>query len=214
MNREELKTEAKGIIKNRLWEYWKPIIVYFLITMVIEMVLIQFIPLPTNPKPYEISTNEALLSFILNILTLPILMGVNKYHLDYIRRKELSLSSLKAYFSKIFPLLGLYLLMTLLTALGTICLIIPGIIIAIALYFAYYVYIDDEKGVIETLKTSADLMQGHKWELFVLILSFLGWALLGALTFGILYIWLAPYMNTTLLLYYDKLKNPKKKANK
>lgn len=209
MNREELKTEAKGIIKNRLWEYWKPILIYLLISMVIEMVLIQFIPLPTNLETYEISPNEVILNLILNILTLPLVMGVNKYHLDYVRRKELNLNCLKSYFSKIVPLLGLYLATSILTALGTICLIIPGIIISLALYFAYYVYIDDEKGVIETLKDSAALMQGHKWELFVLIFSFLGWAILGVLTFGILYIWLAPYMTTTLLLYYDKLKKAK-----
>ena len=135
---------------------------------------------------------------------------INKYHLDYVRGNTLSLNSLKAYFSKILPLIGLYLSISIITTLGMICLIIPGIIISLALYFAYYVYIDDEKGIIETLKDSAALMQGHKWELFVLIFSFLGWAILGVLTFGLLYIWLAPYMTTTLLLYYDKLK----KANK
>ena len=59
---------------------------------------------------------------------------------------------------------------------------------------------------IETIKDSFSLMKGHKWELFVLVCSFLGWAILGAFTFGILYIWLVPYMNTTLMLYYDKLK--------
>ena len=52
-------------------------------------------------------------------------------------------------------------------------------------------------------------MKGHKWDLFVLMLSFLGWALLGALTFGILYIWILPYMNTTLILFYDKLREAK-----
>ena len=70
-------------------------------------------------------------------------------------------------------------------------------------------YIDKEKGVIETVKDSFRLMKGHKWDLFILMLSFLGWAILGALTFGILYIWLVPYMNTTILLYYDKLKKAK-----
>ncbi len=207
MNREELKSEAKGIIKNRLWDFWKPLIIYMFISMIIEMLLIKFIPLPNqNINPYEYSLNEALISFILNILTLPIVMGINKYHLDYVRGKKLNLGNLKDYFSKILPLLGLYLSIAIITTLATLCFIIPGIIVSFALYFAYYVYIDDEKGVIETLKSSSALMQGHKWELFVLILSFLGWALLGALTLGILYIWLVPYMTTTLLLYYDKLK--------
>ena len=42
-------------------------------------------------------------------------------------------------------------------------------------------------------------------EYFLLILSFIGWSILGAFTFGILYIWLIPYMNATMANYYRSL---------
>lgn len=45
-------------------------------------------------------------------------------------------------------------------------------------------------------------MQGHKLDAFVLGLSFIGWAILGTLTFGILYIWLYPYMQLTFTKFY------------
>ena len=45
-------------------------------------------------------------------------------------------------------------------------------------------------------------MNGHKWELFIMGLSFLGWLILSALTFGIGLLWLLPYIQVTLRIYY------------
>ena len=43
-------------------------------------------------------------------------------------------------------------------------------------------------------------------ELFILLLSFIGWEIVASLTLGILYIWLMPYMMVTLTLAYEALK--------
>lgn len=51
-------------------------------------------------------------------------------------------------------------------------------------------------------------MKGHKWELFVLSLSFIGWYLLVALTCGILSLWIVPYVNVVMANYYDELVHP------
>ena len=206
MDRASLKKEAKEIISNRLWDFWKPLLIYYFITLLVELVIMKIISIRGGVEILQNENVEMIVNFVLSILLLPVSIGMNKYHLDYVRGNKLNLGNLKDYFGNIIPLLGLYFSINILTALGTICLIIPGIIISLALNFAYYLYIDEEKGVIETIKDSFSLMKGHKWELFVLVCSFLGWAILGAFTFGILYIWLVPYMNTTLMLYYDKLK--------
>ena len=55
------------------------------------------------------------------------------------------------------------------------------------------------------------MMQGHKMDLFVLSLSFIGWMILGVFTFGILYIWLVPYMSVTLANFYNDIKKQQKK---
>ena len=47
-------------------------------------------------------------------------------------------------------------------------------------------------------------MRGHKWELFVLDLSFLGWMLLSAM-FAPVTIWLDPYRTITNANYYNRL---------
>jgi len=50
------------------------------------------------------------------------------------------------------------------------------------------------------------MMKGHKWELFVLELSFIGWALLCVLTLFIGYLWLVPYMQMTITKFYEKIR--------
>jgi uncharacterized membrane protein len=50
-------------------------------------------------------------------------------------------------------------------------------------------------------------MMGHKGKLFVLYLSFIGWFLLSCITCGVGFLWLVPYVQTTLANFYDDLKN-------
>ena len=50
------------------------------------------------------------------------------------------------------------------------------------------------------------MMHGHKADLFILSLSFFGWLLLGAFTFGLAYIWVGPYIQATLVNFYNDIK--------
>jgi len=59
----------------------------------------------------------------------------------------------------------------------------------------------------DALKLSMRMTQGHKMDLFVMYLSFIGWFLLGGLTLHILtVVFVAPYMSTTQAGFYTKLK--------
>ena len=72
----------------------------------------------------------------------------------------------------------------------------------------YYILQDnpDMKGI-DAITASRQMMNGHKWDLFVLHLSFIGWFLLSSLTFGILQIcYVAPYLSATTAAFYDNLK--------
>lgn len=61
----------------------------------------------------------------------------------------------------------------------------------------------------EALKISREMMKGHKWDRFVLDLSFMGWVLLCILTLGIGLLWLAPYMQASYAHFYEDLKTEK-----
>lgn len=101
-----------------------------------------------------------------------------------------------------------YMLISIFTFLWTLLLIVPGIIKDLAYSQTYYILADAqasgvEMSAMEAIKTSQQLMKGHKWEFFCLQLSFLGWMILAGLTFGIGWLWLGPYMSVTKACYYD-----------
>ena len=66
----------------------------------------------------------------------------------------------------------------------------------------------DEPGlpVRKIFSKSFDMMNGYVVDYFILMLSFIGWFILGLFTFGLLYIWLVPYMGVVFAKCYMKIK--------
>ncbi|MFP4418460.1 MAG: DUF975 family protein, partial [Chitinispirillaceae bacterium] len=59
----------------------------------------------------------------------------------------------------------------------------------------------------DALKRSKEMMYGHKMDFFMLVLSFIGWALLSALTLGIGFLWLTPYIQVSVALFYQDIRD-------
>ena len=104
--------------------------------------------------------------------------------------------------------LGGMLLVTLYTILWSLLFIIPGIIKAYQYSMMPYLLIDrSDLSIKECFAMSKEMTAGHKWNLFVLDLSFIGWLLLAVLTFGILDIfYVTPYLTLAQAGAYDYLK--------
>lgn len=103
--------------------------------------------------------------------------------------------------------LGTMLLVIVYAFLWTLLFIIPGIIKSLSYGLTVYILKDNpEMKNNEAIELSMKMMDGYKWKLFVLQLSFLGWALLGILTLGIGYLWLVPYVQTTIAAFYEERK--------
>lgn len=100
-------------------------------------------------------------------------------------------------------IIGLYFIKTVMVAVGTCLFIVPGIILSLMFSQSFYILCDDNnKSIQDCLKESMKMMNGHKGDLFVLILSFIGWFLLGVVTCGIGFLWIVPYYQITLTNYY------------
>ena len=104
--------------------------------------------------------------------------------------------------------LGGMLLVTLYTILWSLLFIIPGIIKAYQYSMMPYLLIDrSDLSIKECFAMSKEMTAGHKWNLFVLDLSVIGWLLLAVLTFGILDIfYVTPYLTLAQAGAYDYLK--------
>ena len=91
--------------------------------------------------------------------------------------------------------------------LWTLLLFIPGIIMAFAYAMTPYILEDNpELSAWDASTRSREMMKGHKFDLFYLYLSFLGWAILAILTCGIGFIWLIPYMQLAEVSFYNDIK--------
>jgi len=71
---------------------------------------------------------------------------------------------------RLLPTIGVAILAGLLSALGTIALIIPGIYLACMYWVVVPVAVVERPGVIASLKRSAQLTNGAKWSIFVILL--------------------------------------------
>ncbi len=94
--------------------------------------------------------------------------------------------------------------------LWSLLFVIPGIVKHYAYSMAPFIQQDSEdKNWKKCLDESRKMMKGHKMQLFLLELSFLGWIILGALCFGIGTLFVIPYMDMAKANFYDELKkNP------
>lgn len=107
----------------------------------------------------------------------------------------------------IFVMIGIFTQVTLFLVMAIVCYI-GGIIFAVSISYRYrlalYFMIDNpDMGCNDTITASKEAMVGRKKSLFSLDLSFIGWAFLGMITFGVLYIWVSPYISITEANFYD-----------
>lgn len=101
------------------------------------------------------------------------------------------------------------LLVSLYTFLWSLLFIIPGIVKSYSYAMTPYILLDrPELSPTEAIKESEKMMNGHKMDLFILDLSFIGWILLSMLTCGVLILYVEPYMMATKAAFYLELKGP------
>ena len=134
-------------------------------------------------------------------------VGITKIRLSAYRRRSFRFADL---FSGLRPYgrnVGTMALETLFITLGGLCFIVPGIIVAYGLFEVPYLLNEDPTlSGMAAIRRSWEDMRGHKGELFVLQLSFIGCFLLTALTFGILGIfYVGPYYEIANAGFYHEL---------
>lgn len=143
------------------------------------------------------------------LVTVPLSFGFILTFLGFMRnqnRDEMVGQPFKV-FNEYGRYLGGSLLVSIFTILWALLLIIPGIIKAYAYAMTPYIMKDQpELSAVDCIDRSMSMMNGYKWKLFLLDLSFIGWALLCILTLGIGMLWLNPYVYCSRAQFYEELK--------
>jgi uncharacterized membrane protein len=186
MNRTELKNRAKQALDGN----WGSAIIAFLLYYIIVSFL----------------STTGVGSFVTGLIT----VGYISFFTNLLRGNKLTIEgSLAAITENVGTKFVATLLVMLYTFLWSLLFIIPGIIKSYSYAMTSYILLDrPELSATDALKESEKMMDGHKMDLFILDLSFIGWILLTALTCGILTFYVEPYMMATRAAFYLELKGP------
>lgn len=141
-------------------------------------------------------------------ITAPLETGASRYFLES-TQERLNFGNLFYAFTsgKYGNIVFVNFLRSLFLFLWSLLLVIPGIVMGYA--YSMVPYLLAENPALDyrrALSLSKDMTQGHKWEIFVLELSFIGWFLLGALACGLGTLFVNPYYHSTRAQLYVALR--------
>ena len=133
--------------------------------------------------------------------------GLTGIYMYIIREGSAKLETLFSGFSNFINSFLAGLLQTLFIFLWTLLFIVPGIVKSYSYAMTFYILNDNpEMSGNDAITASREMMKGHKGELFLLDLSFIGWYILCGLTLGILSFYVVPYVQATKAAFYESLK--------
>lgn len=201
------RTGIKNYSKDSLsLQYWTGVLINFVYTAAIAIVGV--IAAVLSVIGITLMFNIAApvwISLIVSIfLIIPLGVGVNKAYIKIYRRENTEARDILSGFNSYGRCLGGMLWMELWVYLWGLLFVIPGIIKAFSYAMTPYILADSPNvPATEAIKISMKMMRGYKGELFVFILSYIGWFLLDSLTSGILGIfYVTPYFRTACAGFY------------
>jgi uncharacterized membrane protein len=196
MNRVELKTRAKKVLKGKIFNFF---LIIFLPTVAFSVVSL------TGWGAIVTVILGGALAYAMAVI---FLTSIRK---DTQPKIEDLLVGFKD--NNFGRTLEAYLRYIVFIFLWALLFVIPGVIKMLS-YSQMFFILAENKGMSagEAQKKSMALMDGHKMDLFVLYLSFIPWILLVMITFGIAIVYVGPYMELTLAAFYDKISSGKSRA--
>lgn len=144
---------------------------------------------------------------IVNLILFPVAYGYTVLFLDLVRGVKIDFGRMFDGYKDIGRIFGTVFLCHIYTFLWTLLLVIPGIVKAYSYAMTYFV-LKDYPGLAynAAIEKSMAMMSGYKMKLFLLDLSFIGWAILCCLTLGIGFLFLTPYVQASHAAFYEDLK--------
>lgn len=134
-------------------------------------------------------------------------LGSARYNLNLIDGREAGVRDLFSGFPRFRDGLVMHLIRTVLTVAGSLLAVVPGLVVRYGFAMAPYILAEDPTCTgRESLKRSWEMMKGHKLELLMLELSFIGWEILSAFSFGAGPLFLNPYKAAARAGFYRTLR--------
>ena len=148
----------------------------------------------------------SILAAIQLIIGGPVMLGYNRFKLHRLDGEEAKFSDLFSCFDRFLDGLWMRIRTILQVFLWSLLFVIPGIVASYRYAMVPYLMADHpDMTVAQAFDRSKAMMNGHKGELFLLHLSFIGWLLLSAITLGLAGLVISPYMQFAEGAFYRNL---------
>ena len=202
MNNSEIRNVTKETLKGK---YKYVMLPFILATLLLGLAQSQ--DLYSNLyESYGLSYVFTIGSIALFIVG-PISIGLATYSLSIVNEEDYSYNQIATGFKYFFKALFLYLLFNISVLIGTILLIIPGVVIFLMFSQIFYITAENPQiGVIDAFKKSASLMKNKKLQYLGLGLRYILFFILGVFTLGIWWLWLTPQMYVSFAIFYKELQ--------
>ncbi len=140
------------------------------------------------------------------VLEGPFTLSQNKIALNVMRGKDVTIEMTFDGFKNFVNAFLLGLVNSIFIFLWSLLFVIPGIIKELSYSMSFYLLADNpELTQDQAREKSIAMMNGNKWRLFCLRISFIGWYLLCVITCGILLFWVVPYVKCAEAEFYRDL---------
>lgn len=156
---------------------------------------------------FTFGLNNGIFGFARFLLGGVIQLGFVQFLLKQYRGDNLDWHDLFSQFDRFGQGFAQMFLRELYTLLWGLLLIVPGIVKSLSYAMTPYIMAEQpELSAGDAIEKSMVMMEGHKLDLFLLHLSFIGWDILAAITAGIGNLVLNPYKNAAITAFYQELK--------
>jgi len=168
---------------------------------VVAIQIIETVAPSSNDLSFLTGFSDSLIQQLLLSPLAPLGIGFGLLGIRAAMGRDVSISTLFEPYSMAIPLIAMYILELLLTTLGFILFLLPGIYLSVAYAFAPILMIEKDMGVWESLEASRKAVTAYWWRFFFLNLAIGLLAVLGGLTIiGIF--WVVPMILIALGLVY------------
>ncbi len=145
-------------------------------------------------------------AIVIMVLGGPITLGYAQYNLNLVDGNNPQFADLFGKFGQFGQGFCVQFLRRLFIMLWTFLFIIPGLVKSYSYSMAAYIAAENpEMSATDAITESKLLMDGNKWRLFCLDLSFIGWSILCVFTLGIGYLFLRPYREAAFAAFYREI---------
>ena len=139
----------------------------------------------------------------------PMSLGIVKMMIGYVRgTQRMEVEGIFSAFNSAYywKSMGLYLLQGIYTILWTLRFIIPGVVKACSYFFAPYILADNPTMTAEeAICRSMQIMEGHKMQLFLMLLGYVALAMLSSILLFIPMLWIMPYYQVAFVKFYEEV---------